>query len=118
MSCKINRRQIGDVIVLDISGRITLGESSNLIRQEIKTAVKTCPRILLNLSQVSYIDSGGLGELVGSYATVANSGGHMKLVNPQRRVTDLLQITKLYTIFEVHADEATALRSFQKAATA
>ncbi len=113
MSCKVTIRQAGNVAVVDLSGRITLGEGSGSIRDTVKELVEKGERnVLLNLAEVTYIDSAGLGELVGSYATTTNRGGRLKLVHAQKRVSDVLQITKLYTVFEVFSDEAAALRSF------
>ncbi len=113
MSAKISPRQVGDVIVLDVSGRITLGEGSSNLREGIRGLVaKGTKKILLNLGDVSYIDSSGIGELVSGFTSVANHGGQLKLINLTKRVRDLLQITKLYTVFEVHDDEAAAVRSF------
>lgn len=113
MSAKISPRQVGDVTVLDVSGRITLGEGSSNLREGIRDLVgKGTKKILLNLGEVSYIDSSGIGELVSGFTSVANHGGELKLINLTKRVRDLLQITKLYTVFEVHEDEAAAVRSF------
>ena len=113
MSVKLNTRQVGDVSVVDVAGRITLGEGSSALRDEIRQMVgKGQKKILLNLGEVSYIDSSGIGELVSGFTTVTNQGGQLRLVNLTKRVKDLLQITKLYTVFEVHEDEAAAVRSF------
>lgn len=113
MSAKLSPRQVGDVTVVDVSGRITLGEGSSNLREGIRDMVqKGSRKILLNLAEVSYIDSSGIGELVSGFTSVANAGGHLKLINLTKRVKDLLQITKLYTIFEVYEDETTAVRSF------
>jgi len=113
VSVTINSRQVGDVTVLDCAGRITLGEGSSALRDGIRDLVgKGNKKILLNLAEISYIDSSGIGELVSSFTTVSNSGGALKLLNLTKRVQDLLQITKLYTVFEVLDDEAAALRSF------
>ncbi len=113
MSVKLNVRQIGDVNVIDVAGRITLGEGSSALRDTIREMVgKNQKRILLNLGEVSYIDSSGIGELVSGFTTVTNQGGQLKLLNLTKRVKDLLQITKLYTVFDVHDDEAAAVRSF------
>jgi anti-sigma B factor antagonist len=107
------QRQVGDVTVLDATGRITLGEGSSTFRDTIKELVaKGHKKILLNLGNVSYIDSSGIGELVSGFTTMANSGGSLKLLNLTKRIQDLLQITKLYTVFEVFDDEAGALASF------
>jgi anti-sigma B factor antagonist len=113
MSLKAEVRQSGDVSVVDLSGRVTLGEGSGLVRSTIKELVGSGRKnILLNLKNVTYIDSAGLGEIVGSYATVTNVGGNIKLLHPQAKVHDLLQITKLYTVFDVKDDEAAAVKSF------
>jgi anti-sigma B factor antagonist len=101
------------VTAVDVSGRITLGEGSSALRDLIKELVgKDQKKILLNLGDVSYIDSSGIGELVSGFTTVTNSGGALKLLNLNKRVKDLLQITKLYTVFDVYEDEAGAIRSF------
>ena len=113
MSVKLNTRQVGDVSVVDVAGRITLGEGSSALRDLLREMVgKGQKKILLNLGEVSYIDSSGIGELVSGFTTVTNSGGELKLLNLNKRVKDLLQITKLYTVFDVHEDEAGAIRSF------
>lgn len=113
MSLKLNIRQVGDVTVVDAAGRITLGEGSSAFRDTIKELVnKGQKKILVNLGEVTYIDSSGIGELVSGYTTVSNAGGQLKLLNLTKRVHDLLQITKLYTVFEVFDDEAKALASF------
>ncbi len=113
MSVKLNTRQVGDVAVIDVSGRITLGEGSSALRDSIRELVsKGQKKVLLNLAEVSYIDSSGIGELVSGFTTVTNSGGQLRLLNLTKRVKDLLQITKLYTVFDVHDDEASAIRSF------
>jgi anti-sigma B factor antagonist len=104
---------VGDVSVVDVAGRITLGEGSSALRDLLREMVgKGQKKILLNLGEVSYIDSSGIGELVSGFTTVTNSGGELKLLNLNKRVKDLLQITKLYTVFDVHEDEAGAIRSF------
>jgi anti-sigma B factor antagonist len=98
---------------VDVAGRITLGEGSSAMRDVLREIVKKGQKkILLNLGDVSYIDSSGIGELVSGFTTVTNSGGQLKLLNLTKRVKDLLQITKLYTVFDVHENEATAIRSF------
>lgn len=113
MSVKLTTRQVGDVTVIDVAGRITLGEGSSVLRDALRDMVsKNQKKILLNLGDVSYIDSSGIGELVSGFTTVTNSGGALKLLNLNKRVKDLLQITKLYTVFDVHEDEAGAIRSF------
>jgi anti-sigma B factor antagonist len=113
VSVKLTTRQVGDVTVIDATGRITLGEAASSFRDEIKDlAAKGEKKLLLNLSDVSYIDSSGIGEMVSSFTTVTNHGGQLKLLGLNKRVKDLLQITKLYTVFEVFDDEASAVRSF------
>ena len=117
MSAKLKVRHAGDVTVLDLAGRITLGEGSGMVRNTIKDLVAGGGRkILLNMHDVSYLDSAGLGELVGSYATLTNLGGQIKLLHPQGKVADMLAVTKLYTIFTSFTDENEALRSFQTGA--
>jgi anti-sigma B factor antagonist len=119
MSLKAAVRRSGDVSIVDLYGRITLGEGSGLIRNTIKDLVNSGQKnILLNLKDVSYIDSSGLGELVGAYASVTNAGGNIKLLHPQTKVHDLLQITKLFTVFITFDDENEAVRSFAVAAGA
>jgi anti-sigma B factor antagonist len=109
----VKTRQIDGVAVVDVSGRITLGEGSSSVRDSLRELIgKGEKKILLNLSEVSYIDSSGIGELVSAYTTISNQGGTLKLVGLTKRVKDLLQITKLYTVFDVHEDEAHAIRSF------
>ena len=113
MSVKLSTRQVGDVSVVDVAGRITLGEGSSALRDLLREMVgKGQKKILLNLGEVSYIDSSGIGELVSGFTTVTNNGGEMKLLNLNKRVKDLLQITKLYTVFDVHDEEAHAIRAF------
>ena len=113
MSVKLSTRQVGDVTVVDVSGRITLGEGSSALRDTMRElSAKGNKKTLLNLSDVSYIDSSGIGELVSGFTTVANAGGTLKLLGLTKRVKDLLQITKLYTVFDVHEEEAHAVRSF------
>ena len=113
MSIKASTRQVDGVAIVDLTGRITLGEGSSTLRETVKDLVaKGQKKILLNLGDVSYIDSSGIGELVSSFTSVSNQGGQLKLLNLQKKVHDLLQITKLYTVFEVHTDEVAALKSF------
>lgn len=113
MSVKLTARQVGDVTVIDAAGRITLGEGASAFRDTIRDlAAKGDKKILLNLAEVSYIDSSGIGELVSGFTTVTNHGGQLKLVGLSKRVKDLLQITKLYTVFEAFDDEAEAIHSF------
>ena len=113
MSVKLTTRQVGDVTVIDAVGRITLGEGASAFRDKIRElAASGNKKMLLNLAEVSYIDSSGIGEMVSGFTTVTNQGGVVKLLGLTKRVKDLLQITKLYTVFEVFEDEATAVRSF------
>lgn len=113
MSAKLNTRQVDGVTVVDVSGRITLGEGSSQLRDLLRDLLDAGQKnILLNLSEVTYIDSAGIGELVAGYTTVASRGGTVKLLGLTNRVKDLLQITKLYTVFDVHETEAHALRAF------
>jgi len=113
MSMKFNTRQVDGVAVLDLSGRITLGEGSVTLRDAVKDELaKGSKKILLNLGNVDYIDSSGLGELVSAYTSVKNAGGDLKLLQLTKKVHDLLQITKLYTVFDIKDDEASAIGSF------
>lgn len=113
MSIQVKTRQVGDVSVVDVVGRITLGEGASTLRETIRSLVaKDQKKIILNLSEVSYIDSSGIGELVSGFTTVTNHGGILKLLGLTKRVQDLLQITKLYTVFDVYDSETSAVRSF------
>jgi anti-sigma B factor antagonist len=113
MSLKVNIRETPDVVILDLGGRITLGEALAELRDSIREALSGDRKnLLLNLADVGYIDSSGLGQLIGSYATVTSRGGQMKLLNLQKKVNDLMQVTKLLTIFETYNTEEAALRSF------
>lgn len=115
MSLKLSTRQVDGITVLDLSGRITLGEGSVQLRDAVRDLLsKGSKLILLNLGDVNYIDSSGIGELVSAYTTVRNQGGELKLLNLTKKVHDLLQITKLYTVFDVKDDEASAIASFAK----
>jgi anti-sigma B factor antagonist len=114
MAATIDVRRAGDVAILDLGGNITLGEGSGLIRNGIRELVMAGERkILLNLHDVTYIDSAGLGEIAGSYSTLMNLGGQVKLLHPRGKVNDMLAVTKLYTVLMSFTDEADALRSFQ-----
>ncbi len=107
-------REINDVAIIDFSGKITLGEGSSTLRRTIKELIdKGHRKIVLNLYDVDYIDSSGIGELVSGYTTVRNAEGELKLLHLTKRVHDLLQITRLFTVFDVQSDEDTALRSFR-----
>lgn len=114
MTIKANNRQVDGVTIVDMSGRITLGEGSVILRDSIKELLGSGQKkILLNLGNVSYIDSSGIGELVSAFTSVRNQGGELKLLKLTKKVHDLLQITKLYTVFDVKDDEADAIRSFK-----
>ncbi len=114
MTMKASSRQIDGVTILDCSGRITLGEGSVVLRDMVRDLLsKGQKKILLNLGDVNYIDSSGIGEMVSAYTTVKNQGGELKLLNLTKKVHDLLQITKLYTVFDVKEDEASAVKSFR-----
>ena len=111
----VSSRQVDGVTILDLSGRITLGEGSVILRDAVRELIsKGRKNILLNLGEVSYIDSSGIGELVSAYTTIRNQGGELKLLNLTKKVHDLLQITKLYTVFDIEDDEASAVASFRK----
>lgn len=115
MTMKASTRQVNGITVVDLSGRITLGEGSVVLRDTVRDLIgKGEKRILLNLGDVTYIDSSGIGELVSAFTTVRNQGGELKLLNLTKKVHDLLQITKLYTVFDVKDDELTAIRAFKK----
>ena len=113
MTMKINSREIDGAVILDLNGRLVLGEDTILMREQIRALIsKGQKKILLNLQAVPYIDSSGLGELVSAFTAARKEGGDLKLLNLTRKVHGLLQITKLYTVFEVYDDEAVALCSF------
>ena len=113
MSMKVSSRQVDGVTIVDCSGRITLGEGSVVLKDAVRELLsKGQKKILLNLGDISYIDSSGIGELVSAFTTVRNQGGDLKLLNLTKKVHDLLQITKLYTVFDVKDDEASAVKSF------
>lgn len=114
MSFKATAREIKGITVVDVSGRITLGEGSAMLREMVRDMTgKGQLKIVLNLGDVAYIDSSGIGELVSSFTTVKKQGGELKLLNLTKKVHDLLQITKLYTVFDVHNEESSALGSFR-----
>ena len=113
-SLSIKDRQAGDVTILDLSGKITIGEGSVQLREAVKRMLDDGKKkILLNLGDVSYVDSSGIGELVSSYTTTGNNGGQLKLLNQTKKIHDLLTITKLVTVFETHDNEETAVASFK-----
>ena len=114
---QIEERNVGDVVVLDLKGKITLGEGDELLKDKVNSLVNQGHRkIVLNLADVPYIDSAGLGEVVRTYTTVSRQGGGLKLLNLTKRITDLLSITKLLTVFETFDTEDDAVRSFSASA--
>ena len=111
---KIEGRTIGDINILDCSGKITLGEGTMTVRNTVRDILKGGgKKIILNLADVNYIDSSGIGELVSTYTTVTNSGGQLKLLNLTKKIQELLAITKLLTVFQVFENEQAALASFR-----
>jgi anti-sigma B factor antagonist len=110
---KIDIRKVGDVNVLDCSGKITLGEGTMAIRNTVREVLKNGgKKIILNLADVNYIDSSGIGELVSTYTTVTNHGGQLKLLSLTKKIQELLAITKLLTVFQVYDNEQAAVSSF------
>jgi anti-sigma B factor antagonist len=116
MELKVTTKTKDGILVVDCIGRIVFGEESSLLRETVKQAIAGNNRVVLNLGEVSYIDSGGLGTLVALRTTAQNAGGTIKLTNLTKRVGDLLQVTKLLTVFDVYNSEAEAIDSFRKAA--
>lgn len=116
MQLKISTRTIDDILIVDCSGRIIFGEESADLRDTVRKLLPDNKRVILNLGGVNYIDSGGLGTLVALYTTARNAGGSIKLANLTQRVGDLLQVTKLLTVFEVYDSEGRAIESFKDAA--
>jgi anti-sigma B factor antagonist len=113
MSLKIDTREVGKVTILDIEGRIVLGDEIGDLRTAVRNLIgEGRKKIILNLAAVDYIDSSGVGELVGSFTTVRNAGGELKLLNLTQKVHDVLHVTKLYTVFDIKDDEFTAVKSF------
>ena len=110
----ISERAVGEVTIVDVSGKITLGEGGDVVLKDKMQSLmqQGKKKVVLNLGDVSYVDSAGLGAIVGSYATLNKNGGMLKLVNTTKRIKDLLSITKLLTVFECHDDEAAAVKSF------
>lgn len=114
MSIKLTTRQADDVIVVDVAGRVTLGEGSSALGDTLRgLAGKGSKKVLVNFTEVSYIDSSAIGELISGYTTLSKMSGQLKLTGLSKRVKDLLLITKNYTIFDIHDDEAAALHSFK-----
>jgi anti-sigma B factor antagonist len=119
MALTTKTRQVGDVTIVDLHGKITLGENTGILRDELRSLLSQGKKhIVLNLADVSYVDSAGLGELVGAYTTATNQGGAVKLLNMQSKMKDLMQITKLHTIFPAYENEQEAVSSFSGAAKA
>jgi anti-sigma B factor antagonist len=117
MQLKLRKRTVDGILAVECSGRIVFGDESSFLREEIKRAIANGQkRIVLNLAEVNYIDSGGLGTLVALHTTAHNAGGTIKLASLTERVGDLLQVTKLLTVFEVHPSEYEALEAFRTAA--
>ena len=117
MQLKLTKRTVDGILAIELGGRIVLGEESSLLRDELKKVVQEgAKRIVLNLGEVNYIDSSGLGTLVALHTTAQNAGATIKLANLTKRVGDLLQVTKLLTVFEVHNSEYEALEAFRRAA--
>jgi anti-sigma B factor antagonist len=113
VSVKITTREVSHVTVVDIDGRIVLGDEIGALRDTVRGLIgKDKKKIVLNLANVDYIDSSGVGELVSSFTTVRNAGGELKLLNLTKKVHDVLQVTKLYTVFDIKDDEFTAVKSF------
>jgi len=114
MSLQLSERAIGDVVVVDLSGKITLGDGGDaMLKDKVRSLLQQGrKKMILNLGEVSYIDSAGLGELVQAYATVSKNGGGLKPLNATKRIKDLLAITKLLTVFETYESEAEAVTSF------
>ncbi len=118
MQLKLSNRSIGGVLIVDCAGRIVFGEESAYLRDMVKKLIMERKQIVMNLSGVNFIDSGGLGTLVALYTTARNNGGSIKLANLTQRVGDLLQVTKLVTIFDVYEGEQAAVESFRKGVAA
>jgi len=114
MQLTMSTRSMEGVVVVDCSGRVVFGEESAGLRDTVKKLLAQSPKVVLNLREVNYVDSGGLGTLVSLYTTARNAGGAVKLASLSQRVGDLLQLTKLHTIFEVFDDEEAAAQSFKK----
>jgi anti-sigma B factor antagonist len=108
-------RETGSITLVDLSGRIALGEGSALLRKTVRDILDSGRvKIILNLGDVNYIDSSGIGELVSGFTAVRNRGGELKLLNLTKKIHDLLQITKLFTVFDVYSDESAAVSSFRE----
>lgn len=116
MQLKLSTRSVDGIVIVDCEGRIVFGEESSLLRDTVKNLLAESKRIVLNLAGTNYIDSGGLGTLVSLYTSAQHAGSSIKLANLTKRVGDLLQVTKLLTVFEVYDNEKQALESFRTAA--
>lgn len=113
MALTIHTREVGHVTILDVRGRIVLGDEIHQLRDAVRGLIaEGKKKIILNLADVDYIDSSGVGELVGCFTTVRNAGGELKLLNLSQKVQDVLYVTKLYTVFDIRDDEFTAVKSF------
>ena len=113
---QIEERRVGDVVVLDVKGRVTLGEGDEILKDKVNSLLNQgSKKLILNLAEVPYIDSAGLGEIVRTFTTVSRQGGSLKLLNLTKRITDLLAITKLLTVFETFDSEGEAVKSFAAA---
>ena len=113
MPLRIEPREVAQVSILDVRGRIVLGEEIHALRDAVRNLIADGKKkIILNLADVDYIDSSGVGELVGAFTTVRNAGGELKLLNLTQKVHDVLHVTKLYTVFDIRDDEFTAVKSF------
>lgn len=119
MALTVKTRKVGNVTIVDLHGKITLGENTGILRDELRSLLAQGNKnIVLNMAGVSYVDSAGLGELVGAYTTATNQGGAVKLLHMQGKMKDLMQVTKLHTIFPAFEDEQKAVESFGATASA
>ena len=119
MALNVKTRKVGNVAIVDLHGKITLGENTGILRDELRSLLAQGNKnIVLNMADVSYVDSAGLGELVGAYTTATNQGGSLKLLHMQGKMKDLMQVTKLHTIFAAFEDERKAVESFGASASA
>lgn len=110
---QIEERPSGDVMILDVKGKLTIGDGDELLKDKINSLIQQGhKKLILNLEGVPYVDSAGLGEIVRTYTTVSRQGGNMKLLNLTKRIEDLLSITKLLTVFDTYENEDEALKSF------
>ena len=115
----IDERRVGDVVILDLKGKVTLGEGDEVLKDKINSLMnQSNKKLVLNLADVPYIDSAGLGEIVRTFTTVSRQGGNLKLLNLTKRISDLLAITKLLTVFETFDSEQDAVQSFSASAKA